>query len=42
MKMTYKNLINSNDKDLKQKVADQFKNSRNERIKLLGEDQSKK
>ena len=33
--------INSNDKDLKQKVADQFKNSRNERIKLLGEDQSK-
>ena len=35
------NLINSNDKDLKQKVADQFKNSRNERIKLLGEDQSK-
>ena len=35
------NLVNSNDKDLKQKVADQFKNSRNERIKLLGEDQSK-
>ena len=35
------NLINSNDKDLKQKVTDQFENSRNERIKLLGEDQSK-
>ncbi|MDA9731195.1 preprotein translocase subunit SecA [Candidatus Pelagibacter sp.] len=35
------NLVNSNDKDLKQKVADQFKDSRNERIKLLGEDQSK-
>ena len=35
------NLIGASDKDLKQKVADQFKNSRNERIKLLGEDQSK-
>jgi len=35
------NLINSSDKDLKQRVADQFKNSRNERIKLLGEDQAK-
>ena len=35
------NLVNSNDKDLKQKIADQFKDSRNERIKLLGEDQSK-
>ena len=36
------NLINSSDKDLKQRVADQFKNSRNERIKLLGEDQAKR
>jgi len=35
------NLIKSNDKDLRQKISDQFDKSRNERIKLLGEDQSK-
>ena len=35
------NLISASDKDLKQKVSNQFENSRNERIKLLGEDQSK-
>ena len=35
------NLIGASDKDLKQKVSNQFENSRNERIKLLGEEQSK-
>ena len=36
-----KNLINNNDNELKKSVTDQFNNSRNERIKLLGEEQSK-
>ncbi len=35
------NLIKLNDKELKQKITEEFDKSRNERIKLLGEDQSK-
>ena len=35
------NLISSSDKDLKQQITDQFNKSREERIKLLGEEQSK-
>ena len=35
------NLINDSDNDLKQKISNQFENSRKERIKLLGENQSK-
>ena len=34
-------LINLNDKDLKHKINEEFDKSRKERIKLLGEDQSK-
>ena len=35
------NLINSNDKDLKEKIISKFKESRNERKKLMGENQAK-
>ena len=35
------NLINGNDEYLKQQITDQFDKSREERIKLLGEEQSK-
>ena len=37
----FKILKDISDKDLKQKITDQFEKSRNERVKLLGEDQSK-
>ena len=37
----FKNLISLNDKEFKDKIIDKFKNSRNERITLLGESQSK-
>ena len=37
----FENLISSNEKVFKEKIIQKFKESRNERIKLLGEDQSK-
>jgi preprotein translocase subunit SecA len=37
----YNQLLSLSDKDLKQKIIDQFNHSRNERIKILGENQSK-
>jgi len=37
----FNDMIKMNDNDLKQKIIDQFKLSRNERIKILGEEQSK-
>ena len=37
----FKELISLNDNHLKQKILDQFKNNRDERIKILGIDQAK-
>ena len=37
----FKNLIDTKDKDFKEKISNKFQETRNERIKLLGEDHAK-
>ena len=37
----FKNLIDAKDKDFKEKISNKFQETRNERIKLLGEDHAK-
>ncbi len=37
----FRDLIEANDKDFKEKIANKFKETRNDRIKLLGEDNAK-